>query len=246
MDAPLRVFTLGIGDTTSTAMCEGIARLGNGVCLMAAESESIVAKTSKLLRASRSYTLKNVGVEWGVNFPVSSDVTIQTSLFRQIPDPVESIYAGNRFRVFALIKHSDFVVPDRVIVRAQQNGQGEVFTFEIPVERLPDTGNANQAHLIHTLTARRIIQELEDKNKAGGEEDNKKAIVHLGEQYQLASRYTSFIAVEKRKTTKPIEDARPGTSSAEDEDEDEGFVILQDQDWSLRGMSRNIVVDNSV
>lgn len=246
MDAPLRMFTLGIGNTTSTAMCEGIARLGNGVCLMAVESESIVAKTSKLLRASRSYTLKNVGVEWGLNFPVSSDVTVQTSLFRQAPDPVESIYAGNRFVVFALIKHSEFVVPDQVIVRAQQNRQGEVFTFEIPVERTSETGNAKQAHLIHTLTARRIIQELEDKNKVRVEEDSKKAIIHLGEQYQLASRYTSFIAVEKRKTTKPIEDARPGASSAEDEDEDEGFVILQDQDWSLRGMSRNIVVDNSV
>lgn len=30
--SPLRVFTLGIGDSVSSAMCEGIARAGRGAC----------------------------------------------------------------------------------------------------------------------------------------------------------------------------------------------------------------------
>lgn len=64
--APLRIFTLGIGGTIYSAMCEGIARAGNGVCLMAITSESIVAKCSKLVRASRTYILKNITVDWCV------------------------------------------------------------------------------------------------------------------------------------------------------------------------------------
>ena len=58
--APLRVFTLGIGETTSTEMCQGIARAGGGVCLMAATEESIIAKCSKLVKASRSEILSDV------------------------------------------------------------------------------------------------------------------------------------------------------------------------------------------
>ncbi|KAG6871314.1 hypothetical protein C0992_011267 [Termitomyces sp. T32_za158] len=44
ISAPLRVFTLGIGDGISTATCEGIATAGNGVCLYATQTETIIGK----------------------------------------------------------------------------------------------------------------------------------------------------------------------------------------------------------
>ena len=192
---------------------------------MAAESESIVGKTAKLLRASRTYPLNNVTVDWGADFTASDDVTAQTDVFRQAPQRIPCVYANNRFTTFALIKHADFVVPDRVVLKAQQNGQGEVYSFEVPVEQLHIT-DAKETCLIHTLAARRIILELDDRDKS--EQDLKtgvkETIIHLGEQYQLASRYTSFVAVENRKSVQE--------DNAQDFDgTDDDFVIVEDQAW---------------
>ncbi|KAI0685189.1 hypothetical protein BC835DRAFT_1421505 [Cytidiella melzeri] len=221
--APLRVFTLGIGTTTSTAMCEGIARLGNGICLMAVESESIPAKCSKLLRASRTYVLKNISIDWGATYTASSDVTTQSDMFRQAPMQVESIFAGNRFIVFALIKHSEYVVPNSVVIKAQRDGRGEVLTFDVPVEQIPPAEDKQATHLIHTLAARRIIQELDDQEKSrGGVANAKETIIHLGEQYQLASRFTSFIAVESRKETT----AEAKSESTLDDEENMGWSMV--------------------
>lgn len=65
MSAPLRVFTLGIGETVSSAMCEGIARAGNGVCLLASSTETMVGKCARLLRAGRNGILEDVTLDWG-------------------------------------------------------------------------------------------------------------------------------------------------------------------------------------
>ena len=227
-DAPLRVFTLGIGNRTSTEMCEGIARLGKGTCYMAAESESIVGKTAKLLRASRTYPLTNVTINWGAGFTALSSLTAQTNIFRQAPERIPSIYASNRFIIFALVKHAGFVIPDRVVIRAQHNGQGNIYSFEVPVEKLPMTTDVKETHLIHTLAARRIIQELDDRSKTTQDPETgvKEAIIHHGEQYQLASRYTSFIAVEKRKLFETDKETETKSTNIDDD-----FIIVEDQDW---------------
>ncbi|KAI0696543.1 hypothetical protein BC835DRAFT_1519541 [Cytidiella melzeri] len=233
LGAPLRVFTLGIGRTTSTAMCEGIARLGNGICLMAVESESIVAKCSKLLRASRTYVLKNISIDWGAPVSASSDLTTQTDMFCQAPEQIESIFAGNRFIVFALVKRSDYVIPDNIVIKAQRDGQGEVLTFDIPVQQLPIVTDHKATHLIHTLAARRIIQELDDRDKTGAVTHAKEVIIHLGEQYQLASRFTSFIAVENENGNKvagaTVETISESVVGNEGDEEDMGWTMVGDE-----------------
>lgn len=61
--APLRVFVLGIGNSASTAMCEGIARAGNGTTQFVVEGESFTGKMARLLKAARSPQLLNVRLE---------------------------------------------------------------------------------------------------------------------------------------------------------------------------------------
>ncbi|PSR78278.1 hypothetical protein PHLCEN_2v7474 [Hermanssonia centrifuga] len=200
--ADLRVFTLGIGETTSTAMCEGIARAGTGVCLMAATSETIIGKCSKLVKASRAEILKDVSIDWGISERLvdSKDKDdAQNTPFRQGPSKLSSLYAGNRFAVFAIFKHERFEMPREVVICAHRTS-GEELRFAVAVEERSSTTDrsAPQRPLIHTLAARRIITDLEDGSQYPIPLDTKAAIVHLGEQYQLASQYTSFVAVEER------------------------------------------------
>lgn len=136
-DAPVRVFTLGIGRTTSTAMCEGISRAGNGICLMATMAETIISKCSRLVRASRTYVLKNVSVGWGVRTDLAEAYrTGNTELagVRQAPADISSLYPGNRFIVFALIENEAFTPPKEVVIHAQRDGYGEVLQFSVPVQ----------------------------------------------------------------------------------------------------------------
>ncbi|KAJ7875306.1 von Willebrand factor type A domain-containing protein [Mycena olivaceomarginata] len=65
-NAPLRVSVLGIGDAVSTAMCEGIARVGHGVCMLVGEQEtSFMGKIARLLKASKMPVISNISVDWG-------------------------------------------------------------------------------------------------------------------------------------------------------------------------------------
>ncbi|KAJ6468132.1 von Willebrand factor type A domain-containing protein [Mycena vitilis] len=76
--APLRVSVLGIGNAVSTAMCEGIARVGHGSVMLVDEQEtSFAGKVARLLRAARTPVISNITVDWGraveaVKVPVES------------------------------------------------------------------------------------------------------------------------------------------------------------------------------
>ncbi|KAF7307737.1 hypothetical protein MKEN_01133800 [Mycena kentingensis (nom. inval.)] len=65
-DAYIRVSVLGIGNSVSTAMCEGIARLGNGTCMLVGEEEaSFTGKISRMLKAAKSPPIVDIKVDWG-------------------------------------------------------------------------------------------------------------------------------------------------------------------------------------
>ncbi|KAJ7619507.1 von Willebrand factor type A domain-containing protein, partial [Roridomyces roridus] len=67
-DAYLRVSVLGIGSAAATDMCEGIARVGNGTCVLVTEEEtSFTGKIARMLRAARTPLLANITVDWGVD-----------------------------------------------------------------------------------------------------------------------------------------------------------------------------------
>ncbi|KAJ7737875.1 von Willebrand factor type A domain-containing protein [Mycena maculata] len=65
-DSPLRVSVLGIGDAVSTAMCEGIARVGRGTVMLVGEQETdFTGKIARLLKAARTPVISNISVDWG-------------------------------------------------------------------------------------------------------------------------------------------------------------------------------------
>ena len=200
-ERPVRVFTLGIGASASSAMCEGLARAGNGICLMATESESILGKCSRLVRISRSYIYNDVTVDWGVRGAIIDSLWTADSdpkVVSQVPSTLPFFYPGDRFIVFAWVQGTKFTLPKEVVIYARPDSGGQMLQFSVPVQVVESSPQHRLRPLIHTLMARRAIMELEDSDKEHRWSTNRAAIIHLGTRYQLVSSYTSFVAVDDR------------------------------------------------
>lgn len=215
--APLRVFTLGIGDMISTATCEGIATAGNGVCLYATQAESIIGKCARLFRAGRTRILRDVIIDWGIpdecfrtqSVTSSGQILSQGNIadwspaIQQAPTEINNVHSGTQTIVSAIVQLRDISVPQTVYLRGRLDNNGSPFEpVPIPVRIVHLDGAKKGLPMIHTLTAWRLIQEHEMKRGklpatiSGSEDDIRKAvIIGLGERYQLVSRYTSFIAI---------------------------------------------------
>ncbi|GAA5923576.1 hypothetical protein JCM3775_000435 [Rhodotorula graminis] len=78
-DAPLRVFSLGIGESASTAMVDGLARVGRGVAQYVSDGESFTGKASRLLRAARSPPILNARIDIGAGAEAAARVAAAQS-----------------------------------------------------------------------------------------------------------------------------------------------------------------------
>ncbi|KAJ6604133.1 hypothetical protein DFH09DRAFT_1353967 [Mycena vulgaris] len=223
----LRVFCLGIGDGVSSAMCEGIARAGNGVCLFAVHTESILGKCANLFRAGRTPFVENVTIDWGipdenfslrsptVNFstPSSShNVRLRPApVVQQSPAFIKDIHAGRRLNVYAILTLRKTMVPKEVTLRGQLDGGGESFELTVPIRGIQLTDSEPGLPLVHTIAAWRLIQDHQERTAPlalavddTSEADIRKAsIIRLGERYQVASRHTSFVAVDSGTNSRP-------------------------------------------
>ena len=233
------MFTLGIGQTTSSEMCEGIARAGNGVCLMSVTSESIVAKTAKLVKASRTELLRDLTVEWGIPSSrcangLPSEEPREMSL-RQVPRKFPPVYSGFRTSVFAMIedRNRQYTIPNTVVVQMKSGRTGEEFRFTVCVDDWEVPTTASQRPNIDTLAARRVITDLEDTTRGQEDPSTEEMIIRLGEHFRLATRFTSFVAVEGADekmldSTEDIFDGYEFEEEEEESDDDMGFGI-----WDL-------------
>jgi hypothetical protein len=106
------------------------------------------------------------------------------------------LYPGFRCSIFAIIRQSSTNAPFSLSVQIRGQVLGSAVSLEIPVQPVA----AEAAHisdenvsLLHTLAARALIQDWEDKEKT---DVTRAEIVRLGRRYSLASSATSFVAVE--------------------------------------------------
>ncbi|KAJ6482915.1 von Willebrand factor type A domain-containing protein, partial [Mycena vitilis] len=182
--AYLRVSVLGIGKSVSTAMCEGIARVGNGTCMMVGERETtFTGKIARMLKAARSPLISDITVDWGVPAfaPAPINLSDETSDPLQVdnepaPPPPEAILSpfpqvqqspfkirtpspGNRLNVYAILQGK--TVPDTVTLTGSTEDGTEI-RLSVPITLSNLANAAESPPAIHALAARKIIQDLED------------------------------------------------------------------------------------
>lgn len=262
----LHLQTLGIGNSASTAMVEGLARVGNGVASFVSDGEAFTGKANRLLKAARSPLVTNIRLDWGADIaaalakerelleafeivPDTSNVfsipvdTTPISLFdpavdalnstptplpnpppiilrpspllQQFPSTISGISPANRLYVYTLLALPATSLPSHVTLKGDL-ASGASVELQIPITR----SQLPKSVAIHTLAARKLIQDLEDG--ALGREDasdiTKAKIVRLGTTYSLASTYTSLVAVDESEssTGKRLGPARPCSTVASD------------------------------
>ena len=186
-----RVFTFGIGAGASHHLVKGLARAGEGEAEMIAPGERVEGKVMRQLSRALAPALTDVTVDWG-----GLAVT-------QAPHEVPPVFAEGRVLLFARLEKA---APATVTLKA--TGPDGPVSFSLPL----DPAVASEGTLVATLWARRMIRDLEEgrspihprrgsqQARALGLKDEavKAEIVRLGTTFGLASRHTSYVAVEER------------------------------------------------
>lgn len=183
-----RVFTFGIGAGASLHLVKGIARAGGGEAELIAPGERVEPKVLRQLSRALAPALGDVRVDWA------------GAKVRQAPHALPPVFDGGRLVVYGFIEADASCA---VVLRATGPGG------ELAVPLRLETAGAPEGTLLATLAARTLIRDLEEgasplHTRHGSLQGRttrdtvKEEIIRLGVTYGLASRETSYVAVEER------------------------------------------------
>jgi len=169
------LFGLGIGSDVDRALVEGIAKAGRGRAEFVTNNTEIEQKVMKLYNDAVIPSLSHLKIDWGCQM-------------RQIPSFIPSINQGSRLVVYGLLENG--LISEKLILSGV-NDERQPLKWVIPVTE-------RKGNTIHKMAAYSLINELYE---AQYEEQYAKAeVIKLGIKYQLATKYTSFVATAVNET----------------------------------------------
>jgi len=204
-----RVFTLGLGASASRHLVKGVARAGNGSSIFATLQEDLRPKVLTLLKNALMPSLTNVQVLWndeklkdgngkeeiqkkrtllGFNKPM--DLTKNA---KNGGDKIGVLFDGSRMLHFKTFE-KDFKLSKVTVTAQAPDGP---LSIEVPID---DTCHLQAGKFLHQMATRRKIQDIEDD---GLIHESKDEVKTLALKYGIASKFTSFIGVDKS-TRKPL------------------------------------------
>jgi len=202
-----RVFTLGLGSSASRHLVKGVARAGSGLALFSNLNEDLRPKVINLLKNALMPSLTNVKVLWNQDDDESEKAKppmkekVRTLLGFNKPKEEENLarddggkvlFDGSRLLSFKIFEKDQTL--EKVTIVAQAPDGPLKVTLPISENDYLEAGN-----FVHQMAARQLIQDLETNNKSYEILDKvKKEITDLGLEYGLATRYTSFVGVDKQ------------------------------------------------
>ena len=177
-----RVFTLGLGFAASRHLVKGVARAGNGLAAFASTNEDLKPKVMTLLKNALLPMTKTEILWDGV-----SDKTLD-----RYDKPIFDQSRMLHFKKFLAPK-----IPQNVkLIVHTTSGP---WSFELPIEKkcYVQTGSK----FLHQLSARRTIRNAEETGKFY-DSDDEEDMKNLAIKHGIASKFTSFVGVDKntRKT----------------------------------------------
>lgn len=170
-----RLFTVGIGSAPNSYFMRKAAEFGRGSFTYIGNQNEVQEKMSALFKQLQSPVLRDIHIQWPDNAKAEF-----------YPDPVPDLYLGEPLVISARFKP----VKGDIIIRGQLNGQ--------QWQRVLSVGEPGQNNGLSTLWARSKVELLLDEIVTGTPEDViKPQVIDLALKHRLATRYTSFVAIEK-------------------------------------------------
>ena len=169
------VFSFGIGSSVNRHLVDGVAKAGQGEPFVILDPKQAPDVAQKF----RDY----------VESPVLTDVEVKFdgfSTFDVSPKVLPDVFANRPVVVFGKYKGT----PSGKITLTGVSGRGRFVSTIEPSKYSADASNSALSY----LWARNKISELSDFSL---DEANKEQVTKLGLQYNLLTRYTSFIAVQQ-------------------------------------------------
>ncbi|MCH8164700.1 MAG: VWA domain-containing protein, partial [Planctomycetes bacterium] len=191
-----RVFSFGIGNSVNRYLLEGMAQAGRG------EVEFVLLETDADKAVNR-FTKR-------IETPVLTDIELQFSDGLQVTDLLPSPDAvPDLFDVKPLVIHGRYTTPGKGTLTIRGRTGAGPYTRTIDLD-LPETQAEHD--VIATVWARAKIEAIMNQDLRAAQQnafpaDLQQQIIALGEQFQIMTQYTSFVAVEKSRMTiggKPV------------------------------------------
>lgn len=169
-----RLHVLGVGSSVNRALSTAMARAGRGAEVVCDLDEDAERAARRIIDRTR--------------MPVLINVTIAGSaLIAQAPELLPDVYEGSPFVAAVKLR------PGELVVRGELARDSWEQRLVVGHGR---TGTGNQA--IAALFGREHVADLETRGVAGDRTDA--AIERAGLEFQIATRFTSWIAVDELRT----------------------------------------------
>jgi len=129
---------------------------------------------------------------FGFGKPIKQIAT-KFSINSQVPSMIPPIYNGARLIAYKLIDDNLGDITEVTVKAKTPEGDLEV---TLPISK----DNFIHGTSVHQLCARKMIQEAEEVHEKNNPVESKTLITELGLKYNLASKYTSFVGVDEKKS----------------------------------------------
>jgi len=174
-----RIFTLGIGSGVDQELVIGLSNACKGFYELINDNNDMQNRVMKLVNISMEPTFSNIKIDWGVDG------------FVQSPQMIRPLFYNERMMIYGLLeKKSD---KDQFNITITGNSpSGKQITYSIPIDLTENNNNIIKSNNIHTISAFKIIHDLEYKETKKSE-DHSVEIIRLSKKYSVISTKTSFI-----------------------------------------------------
>lgn len=175
-----RVFSLGVGSSVNRYLLTRAAEVGRGEAFFVRQDEQADAVIDTFFKRVDRPTLAHIHIDWG-----------KLDVSDQYPEHIPDLWAGQPLRL-----HARYQQGGRETIKITGQLGQQQYEHNLPVH-LPRDHTANAA--IASVWARHKIRELMDRMvREGRTETLIEQVTEVGLQFNLMTRWTSFVAVEER------------------------------------------------
>ncbi|MCB9605565.1 MAG: VWA domain-containing protein [Polyangiaceae bacterium] len=189
-DTNARVFTMGVGSSPNRHLIDGLSKAGRGVPTYVSSREDPLGAVNRFYHVIDQAILTDLHINWGGMDPR-----------RVTPNQVPDLFASH-----ALAVHGEYTKPPSSPLKISARAGKQAYEIQV-VQKDPGLGDRSKL-VLGSIWARGQINDFEELLRSGQSRGEAEAgITKLGLEFNLVTRYTSFVAVDKSR----VVEGKPNT-----------------------------------